>query len=120
MHREKPFIFRYRQVEQVYLRQFQVEPYEKMWHLQRQLQQEVITNRRHSYLILTQHDPVITLGKSGTRENLLLSQEELRRKKIQFFEIDRGGDITYHGPGQLVGYPIVNLANFKKHAGRSN
>jgi lipoyl(octanoyl) transferase len=114
MRREKPFIFRYGQVEQVHLLRFQIEPYEKIWNLQRELQKEVIANRSHSYLILTQHNPVITLGKSGTYENLLLSQQELKKKKIQFFEIDRGGDITYHGPGQLVGYPILNLENLKK------
>jgi len=111
---EKLFIFRYEHLKQVRIIQFEIESYTKICDLQRQLQQQVIEKRSDSYLILTQHHPVITLGKSGTHENLLLSKEELDKKKIQFYEIDRGGDITYHGPGQLVGYPIMNLDHFKK------
>jgi len=101
-------------VEKVRLVQFHIEPYAKIWDLQNKLQKDVIENRTGSYLILTQHLPVITLGKSGSHENLLVSAKELEEKKIQFFEVDRGGDITYHGPGQLVGYPILNLERFKK------
>lgn len=101
-------------MEKVHLLQFQVESYAKIWALQKKLQKEVIEKRQESYLILTQHLPVITLGKSGSYSNLLLSEDELSSKKIQFFEVDRGGDITYHGPGQLVGYPVLNLEHFKK------
>jgi lipoyl(octanoyl) transferase len=101
-------------LKEVRLLRFQIEPYAKIWDLQRKLQQKVIEERRHSFLILTQHPPVITLGKSGTYQNLLLSKEQLQQKNIQFFEIDRGGDITYHGPGQLIGYPILDLEKFKK------
>ncbi|MDZ4838973.1 MAG: lipoyl(octanoyl) transferase LipB [Bacteroidota bacterium] len=61
------------------------------------------------YLILCTHPPVYTLGKSGKMENLLLSPDELDAKDIEFYRNNRGGDITYHGPGQIVGYPILDL-----------
>jgi len=64
------------------------------------------------HLIFCEHPPVYTLGKSGKIENLLLNQEELEAVHAQFFPINRGGDITYHGPGQLVGYPIFDLEQF--------
>jgi lipoyl(octanoyl) transferase len=65
-----------------------------------------------NYLIFCQHPHVYTLGKSGDRENLLLNEEELKSKDATFYEINRGGDITYHGPGQLVAYPIFDLDHF--------
>lgn len=63
-------------------------------------------------LIFVEHPPVYTLGKSGKAENLLLSDKEIRDIGVEFYKINRGGDITYHGPGQLVGYPILDLENF--------
>lgn len=60
-------------------------------------------------LIFTEHPHVYTLGKSGSESNLLIDQIQLRRKEASFYHIDRGGDITYHGPGQIVGYPIFDL-----------
>jgi lipoyl(octanoyl) transferase len=63
-------------------------------------------------LIFCEHNAVFTLGKSGSVDNLLVSQEELEIRNIQFYKINRGGDITYHGPGQLVGYPIFDLDFF--------
>ena len=60
-------------------------------------------------LILCEHNPVFTLGKSGSVDNLLLSEEKLEEAGIEFFKINRGGDITYHGPGQIVCYPILDL-----------
>jgi lipoate-protein ligase B len=60
-------------------------------------------------LILVEHPPVVTLGRAKSTVNLLLPPDELRRQGIEFFEVTRGGDVTYHGPGQLVGYPIFDL-----------
>ncbi len=65
-----------------------------------------------NYLIFTEHPHVYTLGKSGKPENLLLDERSLQTKQAAFYKINRGGDITYHGPGQLVGYPILDLDNF--------
>ncbi|MCL4130563.1 UNVERIFIED_CONTAM: hypothetical protein GTU68_031229, partial [Idotea baltica] len=62
--------------------------------------------------LICQHPHVYTLGKSGKEENLLLGEKELAEKKVNFYKINRGGDITYHGPGQLVIYPILDLENF--------
>jgi lipoyl(octanoyl) transferase len=65
-----------------------------------------------NYLITCQHPHVFTLGKSGSREHLLVSNEELEKNNIGYYENNRGGDITYHGPGQLVVYPVLDLENF--------
>ena len=65
-------------------------------------------------LLLCQHPHVITLGRSGKMSNLRVSEEMLRRMGVSFFETNRGGDITYHGPGQLVGYPILNLSEIRR------
>ena len=65
-----------------------------------------------NYLILCEHPHVYTLGKSGDPNNLLLNKRELAKKKIDYYPINRGGDITYHGPGQIVGYPILDMDNY--------
>jgi lipoyl(octanoyl) transferase len=65
-----------------------------------------------NYLVFCEHPHVYTLGKSGKAENLLLSEQGLKDKQATFYKINRGGDITYHGPGQIVGYPILDLDNF--------
>ena len=65
-----------------------------------------------NYFLFVEHPPVITLGKSGQEKNLLLTKEELERKKIQYFNTNRGGDSTFHGYGQIVGYPVIDLENF--------
>jgi lipoyl(octanoyl) transferase len=65
-----------------------------------------------NYLLFCEHPHVYTLGKSGSQDNLLLSNEGLEEKEAQFYKINRGGDITYHGPGQLVVYPIFDLDQF--------
>ncbi|WP_299259907.1 lipoyl(octanoyl) transferase LipB [uncultured Aquimarina sp.] len=78
-----------------------------------------IKNRREdagletqNYFIFVEHPHVYTLGKSGDISNLLLNEEQLKQKGATFYKINRGGDITYHGPGQIVGYPILDLDNF--------
>lgn len=90
--------------------------YEPTWKLQRQVQQALITAKRADppvkvphVLLLVEHPPVYTLGKSGNAGNLLVSETFLSQKGATFFHIDRGGDITFHGPGQIVGYPILDL-----------
>ena len=65
-----------------------------------------------NYLLWVEHPPVFTLGKSGKEEHLLLDKERLKEKEIEFYATNRGGDITFHGPGQIVGYPILDLDNF--------
>jgi lipoyl(octanoyl) transferase len=65
-----------------------------------------------NYLVFVEHPKVFTLGKSGKIENLLLDDESLKQAETSFYKINRGGDITYHGPGQIVGYPILDLDNF--------
>ena len=68
--------------------------------------------RTENYLLWVEHTPVITLGKSGKSEHLLLDENQLKKKGIEYYPTNRGGDITFHGPGQLVGYPILDLDNF--------
>ena len=66
----------------------------------------------NNFLIITEHDSVYTIGKSGDISNLLLNDDEMKTQGIEFYKINRGGDITYHGPGQIMGYPIIDLDNF--------
>ena len=75
----------------------------------RSLNEKIKTN---NYLVLTEHNHVYTIGKSGDMSNLLIDKEGLIKREIEFFKINRGGDITYHGPGQIMGYPIFDLDNF--------
>ena len=83
-----------------------------------ELQKRVVASRKAGaiadVLLLCEHQPVITLGRSGKRENLLASEHVLRQKGVEFHASDRGGDITYHGPGQIVGYPILNLGAIRR------
>ena len=97
--------------------------YKDCWDYQEELFKGVIDvkikNRREglnlitsNYLLLVEHPHVYTLGKSGDMSNLLISEAQLTQKDAKFYKINRGGDITYHGPGQIVGYPILDLDNF--------
>ncbi len=70
-----------------------------------------------SHLLFVEHTPVYTLGKSGDEKNVLISEAEREKRGIDYFHINRGGDITFHGPGQLVGYPIMDLEKFKPDLG---
>lgn len=90
------------------------QPFDTVWQLQRQLQSDLIAGSQRQVLILCEHDPVITSGRSAKPESLLISHQELERRKIKLYEIERGGDLTWHGPGQLVGYPILNLNWLKR------
>ena len=71
-------------------------------------------NKINNTLLLLEHPPVLTLGRRGVYSNIILPKEELKAEKISIYEVSRGGDVTYHGPGQLVGYPIVDLCDFNK------
>lgn len=83
--------------------------YATAWALQRAVHAEVAAGTREDTLLLLEHPPTFTMGRRGGWANLKASPEELERQGFQLWNIDRGGDITYHGPGQLVGYPIVNM-----------
>jgi lipoyl(octanoyl) transferase len=75
-------------------------------------------NPTQHYLLFVEHPPVYTLGKSGHPENLLISHEEMETRKIAFYKTNRGGDITFHGPQQIVGYPILDLEKFTTDIGK--
>jgi lipoyl(octanoyl) transferase len=85
------------------------------------LQQALIELRKQGrvedVLLLLEHTPVITLGRNARRENVLMSDDELSRRSVEVFECDRGGDVTFHGPGQLVAYPIFDLRAFTPKLG---
>ena len=107
----------------VYVRHLGMIDYQRAWNYQEKLfaqtvRQKVDSRRQNTsqptdnYLLFCQHPHVYTLGKSGRPEHLLLNETELTVKGAQFYPINRGGDITYHGPGQVVVYPILDLDNF--------
>ena len=105
------------------LKDLSLKDYKETWDYQTELLQEIvdtkISNRRNNENVVTknhflfvEHPHVYTLGKSGDLSNLLLNEKQLAEKGATFYKINRGGDITYHGPGQIVGYPILDLENF--------
>ena len=109
--------------KQVTFQELGLRDYKETWDYQENLFQQIldvkIRNRREdsqdptpNYLLFVEHPHVYTLGKSGDMENLLVAEAELEKKGAKFYKINRGGDITYHGPGQIVGYPILDLDNF--------
>ena len=83
----------------------------------RQNEQDLKTSQTEHRLLMVEHNPVFTLGKSGKREHVLVSEEQLKNLGIEFFHINRGGDVTYHGLQQIVGYPILVLDKFKTDLG---
>jgi lipoyl(octanoyl) transferase len=97
--------------------------YGPCWTYQETLFDQIITHKKKlrddptlgptdNHLLFVEHPPVITMGRSGQMEHLLISDRQLREKEVSFYKTNRGGDITFHGPGQLVGYPLLNLDNF--------
>ena len=109
--------------KKIILQDLGLKDYKETWDLQENFFKKIvdikIKNRRGNYDLLTpnyflfvSHPHVYTLGKSGDISNLLLNEEQLKSKGATFYKINRGGDITYHGPGQIVGYPILDLDNF--------
>lgn len=111
--------------KEVYYQHLGLIDYQEAWDYQESIFKEVvdqkISNRNlpldqqlptKNYLIFCQHPHVYTLGKSGSEDHILLNSQELEQKQAKYYKINRGGDITYHGPGQIVGYPILDLDNF--------
>jgi lipoyl(octanoyl) transferase len=86
--------------------------FKEIWDIQKKILNFKKKNKYPDILLTTEHNNVYTLGKSGDKDHLLLNDEELKDKQISFYEIDRGGDLTYHGPGQLVCYPVFDLHNY--------
>ena len=97
--------------------------YEDSWEHQKTIFDNIISqkiknrtlkkkNKTDNYLLIVEHKPIFTIGKSGDTSNLLLDTKQLKSKNIEFKKINRGGDITFHGSGQVVGYPILDLDNF--------
>jgi len=91
------------------VRDLGLQSYEDVWEYQKSLQRKLLEGRGTESLILCEHHPVITLGRRGKRENILVNEEELKHQGISIHEVERGGDVTWHGPGQLVCYPILDL-----------
>jgi lipoyl(octanoyl) transferase len=120
------------QKQPVFFRDLGVMPYIEAWDYQESLlrqnvdiktryqsaQQRLKKNSTVSYLLFVEHPPVYTLGKTGHEENVLLAEEELKERGILFVKTNRGGDITFHGPGQIVGYPILDLEKFGTDIGK--
>lgn len=97
-------------------------PYKQTWDYQEELLQQKIKAKQENlnqpdYLLFVEHNPVYTLGKNGKEKNLLINDQMLAARGIEFFHINRGGDITFHGPEQLVGYPVLDLDNYKTDLG---
>ena len=91
--------------------------YTQVWDLQRFIHEQLLHGAGSETLIVCEHDPVITIGRSGSKQNVLVSAEELARRGVQLLETERGGDTTYHGPGQLVAYPLLDLTTKRTDVG---
>ncbi len=94
-----------------------IRDYRKVWEMQQRVLEEVKQRKMQGkavpgYLFFVEHPPVYTLGKSGKEANMLMDALQLRARCAEFIKVDRGGDITFHGPGQLVVYPVVDLESF--------
>ena len=91
--------------------------YAEAWELQKRIVAARKAGAIEDVLLFCEHPHVITLGRSGNRAHLLATENVLRQKGVEYFETTRGGDITYHGPGQIVGYPILDLAGIRRDVG---
>ncbi len=91
-----------------------LKPYREVWDIQHQLHEAVREDREPDTWIFVEHTPVVTLGRQAKKDNVLLSPELLASQGVDLVEIERGGDVTYHGPGQLVVYPIRKLERFRE------
>ncbi|MEO0215751.1 MAG: lipoyl(octanoyl) transferase LipB [candidate division WOR-3 bacterium] len=83
--------------------------YKQVWDIQKELHEKRVNDEICDTLILVEHNPVVTIGRSGKMENIRIPIGLLKERGIDFYQIERGGDVTFHGPGQLVGYPIFNI-----------
>jgi lipoyl(octanoyl) transferase len=101
-------------VTQARLLDLGLRPYREVWALQRRIHEAVRRGREPDTWIVVEHPPVITLGRQAKRENVLLSDEALHGLGVEIVAIERGGDVTYHGPGQVVVYPIRKLERFRE------
>jgi len=93
------------------VRQLGVVEYGAAYQLQKKLHQQRVRGEVEDTLLLLEHPPTITVGKAGSIDNILVSRDTLDQRGISLYFVDRGGDVTYHGPGQLVGYPILDLSS---------
>ena len=109
--------------KQIYLRDLGSRDYKETWDYQTELLGDIIATKRNNrvsevkevtpnHFLFVEHPHVYTLGKSGDQNNLLINEKQLKQRGATYYKINRGGDITYHGPGQVVGYPILDLENF--------
>ncbi len=118
--------------KKVFLQELGKKSYKEVWDYQEMLLQENVRIKSlvnseplteggdqstTNYLLFVEHSPVYTLGRNGNAMNVLLNEEERIKKGIEYFHINRGGDITFHGPGQLVGYPVLDLQHFNTDLG---
>lgn len=110
-------------MQKIFLQDLGLKAYQETWDYQTELLQKTVkikfNNRKNdtqqkteNHFLFVEHPPVYTLGKTGDLSNLLLNKKQLEERGITFYKINRGGDITFHGPGQIVGYPILDLENF--------
>ena len=98
------------QIDQIIIHDLGQRPYQEVWDYQKEIQAKRIAGEIEDTFLMVEHEPVYTLGKNANENHLLQSRDQ----SVDVFNIERGGDITFHGPGQLVGYPILNLSNYKK------
>ncbi len=111
--------------QEIYFKDLGLRSYKEVWDLQEVLLKQNVERKANeadrtttvNHLLFVEHPPVYTLGKSGKEEHVLINEETLKQKGIEYFHINRGGDITFHGPQQLVGYPILDLDKFKTDLG---